>query len=258
MADNSDARARQAAARAAQQLGHRLLKIRREAAQQRSTGFTVPELTADPPASSDTNLWLLTDGRLRARNFNGTIREYTLTGTPGGPTSSVALPADPVPTRHRTEYPAAWAATYCPVHGVETGRLLPYGRESDVHGNRRILVGFDTVQIRADLAGAVVRRVELTAVNGSSRQRVGVTLHWGAHNAAVQPLDWTAVRRSAYVADWPQTGTGEPWRNVPVWYGVEMQAGRVAGLTVHQPNGSDNYAGTLDWATVRLAVDYTR
>ena len=42
-------------------------------------GMRIPILDADPDAGDYTNIWMLNDGRLRARNADGTVFEYVPT-----------------------------------------------------------------------------------------------------------------------------------------------------------------------------------
>jgi hypothetical protein len=73
---NAEDAAHIAAQRAARDLAGKIKKIDRQAKSTRSTGFHVPTLNADPAADDPTNLWLLEDGRLRARTVDGTVHEY--------------------------------------------------------------------------------------------------------------------------------------------------------------------------------------
>lgn len=56
-----------------------LVALIREVNAFRQRPFTVPVLDADPLAGDPTNLWLLNDGRLRARDAEGRIREWVCT-----------------------------------------------------------------------------------------------------------------------------------------------------------------------------------
>jgi len=258
MADDADEQARQAQMRAGRMLGQRLAKIGRKAALQRSTGFRIPELDADPPADGPTSLWLLSDGRLRARTSDGVVRQYLTETAASSPVSAVTRPVQSSPRRYRGVYLADWGVNFCQVHGRENGRDLFYGRQSDAHGTRRIMLGFNDQAMRADLAGATIRQVQLHAVNVSARWDRGVEVYYGAHGQDAPPAQWSSVRRFAYHGLWPVIGSGEEWRTIPQWFGTQFQAGTIKGITVEQPNGAESYYGQMAWASFAIAIDYTK
>jgi hypothetical protein len=54
-------------------LAHILVRL---ASQRRTVGFRIPELDADPDVDDPTNMWMLSDGRIRTRTSDGLIHEY--------------------------------------------------------------------------------------------------------------------------------------------------------------------------------------
>lgn len=54
-------------------------RLQREVDALRQRPFAIPVLDDDPPAGDPTNLWLLNDGRLRARDAEGRVREWVPT-----------------------------------------------------------------------------------------------------------------------------------------------------------------------------------
>lgn len=264
MARDADRQARLAQQRASAQLAEKLAGIATAAKANRSTGFRIPELDADPAADDPTNVWVLADGRFRIRTLDGIVHEFkdvaSTGGTTGGTTSTKPKPADPVPKKYRKSYAATWGRAFCPQHGAESGGSLNYGNYSgsSAHGFRRIMLGFDDAAIRADLAGATIRSVELSVRNDHAFLNSGVDIVWGAHNRATVPGSYSAVRRGVYRGHWPKVGYGPTWRTVPDWYGAALRDNAIKGLTVDQPSSSDAYYGALDWSSARLRVTYTK
>jgi hypothetical protein len=221
-------------------------------------GATVPEMAADPSPDSAVNLWLLADGRLRSRTADGTIYQYS-TMTPGSSTSGVALPADPELSRFRTVYQAQWCVTFCDLHGAE-GTDGHYGPDpTGVHGDRHVMLGFDTAALTSDLAGSVIRLVQIRVANVSA-QAPTVTLWCGTHTQVGIPTDFTETRINVWSDDWPLAGMGgdaDGWHIADPYFGRAFRDGAATGLTIDQPNVL-TAAGQIDWTTAQLAIEYTR
>lgn len=232
---------------------------------------SVPTFAGDPAASTGYRLWFSgATGRLRGRLANGAVSDVgpttTTTSPPGGaatpgPAASAVLkPTDPDLKSHRQVYRADWARTYCARHGLETADHLHYGRRDDTHGQRRIMLGFNDEAIRADLAGANVKKVELRALNTDAWAPTGLTVHWGAHDQDRPPTSYSAIRANAYEGQWPATGWGgnrERWRTISTWFGRAFRDNQIKGLTIDQPGGVLS-SGEIDWSTVELAIQYIK
>lgn len=304
------------APRSPDRLGELLARVAKQAAQ--TYRLRVPELDVDPDDDDPVNLWLLADGRLRARTSAGTVHEYvpiadqrpglptfssdpaassgwrlwldgatgrlkarlqsgtvqqfapvtTATSTAGGTpvagpvVSTVTKPPDPVPKSYRKIYVPTWARAFCSSHGVETGSTLYYGNlGSGAHGERRIMIGLDDAQIRADLGGSTIRAVELKVQNEHAWSYDGTTISWGGHNRHDAPDTFSAVQRDAWSSRWPRVGYGggdDQYHEMSHgWFGRALRDNQIKGLTVDQPTGKTSY-GALDWATLRLAIDYSK
>jgi hypothetical protein len=230
----------------------------------------IPTFATDPAASTGWRLWFNGGtGELRGRLANGSVVTYVPvtagssgdggTGTNGGSTSTKTKSADPTPKKYRKPYPATWGRTFCATHGVETGARLRYGTFSgSYHGMRKIMLGFDDAAIRADLAGATIRDVELTMLNTDSWSHGGIDVHFGAHNKSGPQGSFSAVRRNVWDGHWPETGTGPTWRDVPDWIGKALRDNTIKGLTIDQPSSSAAYYGEISWASVELRITYTK
>ena len=111
----------------------------------------------------------------------------------------------------------------------------------------------------ADLAGSVIRSVELSMLNLDAGVDV-VTVTFGVHASATAPAGYLATRRNVWADDWPRVGSGEGWRlpsgaqliRVAEW----IRDGVVRGLTVEQPASVGS--GVLDWTSIRLRINYTK
>ncbi len=258
MTDDDSAAARavkHAQDHAAKRFANKLRTIDGRARQYRSPGLMLPILAADPDPDEATNMWMLADGRLRVRMPDGTVMQASLTVT-GSPTSTVALPADPSPERYEKIYTATWARTFCTLHGVETGPSLGYGKDAQ-HGNRQAMIGFSTATIAADLAGAVIRSVELSMLNTAAWDPTGVDVSFGAHNQTTSPASFLATRRNVFTDHWPTVGAGDEWRRAPDWYGRALRDGLAAGITIDQPPGLP-FTGEFAPASIQLRISFTK
>jgi len=219
---------------------------------------SIPVLAVDPPFESGITLWLDYAGNLRSWTMQAgvpTKSQYTKTTVTA---NTAAPPADPQPATLTKTYAVDWAQSYCDVHGVETGTPgVWYGDSFDgAHLARKIMLGLPDATIRADLAGATIEKVELTASNLDAGQSQ-VYLHWGLHNQDTAPGAYSAMRRDAHLDYWPRAGAGDaPWRRVHTAFGEWLRDNAAKGLTIDQPGGAGN-SGQLDWTSVRLRITYT-
>jgi hypothetical protein len=254
----SDATAARAAQRAADLLADKIASMVDKAMAKRSSGFVIPVLEEDPDPDEPTNIWALMDGRIRYRTPDGTVRELPTT-TPGATTSGTPLPADPGLFTFKKVYPSAWAATYCAVHGVETGGdELDYGYRSAVHGERRLMIGFDDAQIRTDLTGAAIKRVEFKAQNVYSFSPRGVEIIWGGHKSSTAPAAYAATRVDLFRGVWPTSGyAGGSDRkiSIPTGVGNAFRDDVIRGLTVDQPAAVTS-AGRLRWDSIEMTIHF--
>lgn len=241
--------------RGARALTRRLRAIDQRARQYRSPGFQIPVLDEDPPDTSTTNLWQLRDGRVRTRLDDGTVRQLSGAST-GSTTSAVTAPVESAPERYQADYTPTWARTFCAVHDLEGGQVVGYGTTA-LHGERRLMVGFNQPAIAADLAGSVIRSVWLSVMNVDTETGGSIDIHLGVHNSTSPPDLFAGTRRDVWVGRWPRTGYNADWTPTSEYIGRGLRDGLVRGLTVDQPLG-DPYAGELDWTTVRLRVAYTK
>lgn len=256
---SADERVIQAENRAQDLLASTLTRIMVKAKASRSTGFTIPELDEDPDVTDPTNLWLLADGRLRARTFDGTIREYAQEAVAGSATSAVLLPDDPTPESYRTVYAATWGESYCSVHGLESGSNLEYGTAYGTsHGDYRIMLGLDYATIQSDLVGATITGVEFKLENTDSWATADVEIFMGAHAEATAPAVYTPTRLYAFQGLWPRYGYGSTWRAASTWFGDALRDNDIRGITIEPPTNSNSQHGECRWASFSIAISYSK
>lgn len=226
----------------------------------------IPTMSDAAAVAAGYRLWFNGNGELRGRLADGTVVAYAPIApaassdggdpTAGGSTSTTPKPSDPRPVKFRKTYTANWGRSFCPVHGAETGPDLYYGDStySTHHGLRRVMLGFDDGQIRADLAGSSIVKVEVHALNTHAHYNGGVDIHWGGHNVDNPPGGFSAVRRNVFVNHWPKVGDGAYWRGAPLWFGRALRDNDIKGLTIEQPNGSNAYYGRVSWGSIRIRI----
>jgi hypothetical protein len=238
--------------RASEQIAAHLRRLSRGS--RRAAGFVIGFFDADPDPGDPVNLWGLGQGgdyRLHVRFPDGVVRQIATVASTGA-TATVPLTVAAEPVITETAYPATWATSYCPAHGAETGPVLGYGPDAaGLHGNRRVMVGFDDAQMRTDLAGSVVHQVELLMTNTDAHADI-VTVVFGAHDATAAPASFSAVRADVWTEQWPRVGDGG-WRDLPIAVGEWLRDNVAKGLTIDSPD-SLSYAGQMDWASVRLRI----
>lgn len=230
--------------------------------------FPLLSLSANPSAASGIDIYRhASSDELRVRRADGTWARYAAiapassssSNDPGGSTTKPRQ-ANTSPHTHRQTYAASWGRTMCPVHGAETGGESSYGRWSSTHGRRRVMIGFNDAAIRADLAGADIRKVELSMRNTHAYLNSGITVRWGGHNKSSPPSAYSAVRRNVWSGHWPKNGTGATWRGGKgdiLWFGRALRDNTIKGLVVDQLTDSVTFYGALDWSSVRLRITYS-
>lgn len=200
------------------------------------------------------------NGNLRSWAPDGTKYQYAKTAVTA---ASGTLPVDPQPETLVQTYDAQWAATYCDLHGLETGSPgLWYGDAPDAsHLARKIMIGLPDATIRTDTNGATIEKVELIATNLDAYADL-VALYWGLHNVTGSaPATYSATRTDCYIGQWPRVGSevggSGKYRDVHTGIGTLLRDNAAKGLTIDQPSDVGN-AGQIDWTSVKLRITYTK
>lgn len=218
--------------------------------------FVVPQLSADPPETDPTNLWMRNDGRLRGRykNSGGT---YTYMDYPirNDITSPPALPANPsppapspAPQTYRTVWTGTWSQTYLAGSGAKrtdvTGEtMLVYGKNpDDTLGQQRSFLGFDYANIVSTLASTTIQSVQLTLTNLGSYWPT-VDVFFGLHNFTAEPTQAYGsdiqLRRSADAV----LGIGTSTVDLPLAFAQALRAGTSKGIAIDAPSDERTFYG---------------
>jgi hypothetical protein len=242
-------------------------KVKELVSNQSRPPMVIPVLAADPPTTDPTNLWLLTDGRLRSRYWNGTtyiIREYTPV-TPTGTTPPAYVPQGAAATTQEKLYTATWSQSYVGAGTPRAGdgeTLLYYGNQQDGTGRNKALIGFNAATIAADLAGADIRKVQLVFNNIRSVWGTGAEVHFGIHNSTTEPATWPSIPRSmitAIIFGSSQTATVD----LTTEFGTAIRDGIGKGIAVEAPSDDAGFAGVAagvgsGYTTPQLIVTYVK
>ena len=69
------------------------------------------------------------------------------------------------------------------------------------------------------------------------------------------------MRREIWSDDWPRVGWGDEWREPDgaqlIRFGEWLRDDLARGVTIEQPD-DDAYSGLVDWASVRLRINFTK
>lgn len=218
--------------------------------------FRVPTLQEDPPSGEQTNLWYLSDGRLRGRLKDNTLVEYarsnhahpSVAAVVQGPPASTA-PAPPpqyAPSSVVLDFDSDWSQSY---NQNGTGQRaadgwIYYGRITAVHNVQKSMVHFaGMTSAMAPAAGGPMTRttkVLLTVTNQWANLNTGVELRIGLHNASGIPAVFTQVRWDPFKFHANKTGYGPLTQDyeLPTFVGDLIRDGQVTGITL-DPQSSD-------------------
>lgn len=253
-------RADRAADQMARRFARKLRRIHDEARQIRSQGLVIPTLDADPSPDDPTVMWRFEDGRLRVRRADGGVDEFTpsgYTGPTGSGSTGTPKPVDPTVEERVKTYSASWGRSMCPDHGPESGGSLYYGQyAAQYHGQRRVMIGLPDGTIRADLAGATIRKVEIRFSNTHAYYNGGVEVRLGGHKKDSPPGGYSSVRERVFTGHWPKTG-GDTWKRVPDWFGRALRDDVIRGVTINQGTDAVAFYGAMAWDSFKIRVTYT-
>jgi hypothetical protein len=220
---------------------------------QQSAAFRIPVVAADPDVTDPTNMWLLPDGRLRARFRNTAdtawvVKEWAPVGSPGGTSSGTApAPPAPAPQSYTTTWTAVWSRSYRQSGAARTDdgvTMLYYGYADTFNGRNRSLIGFDHASIASALAGSTVTGVSLRLVNIHSWYNAGSTINFSIHNTSggVAPGTWPGVVRSMIVSHKFTRGQ-ERTVPMPVEFATSIRDGSGKGVALESPSDSADFYG---------------
>lgn len=203
--------------------------------------FHVPELDDDPDPDGQTNLWMLSDGRLRWRDHQGDVWQATGAVT-GATTSSDPLPVDPDPNQFVNEYEASWTASYLSTGVQVTTDELRHGSLSG-SGAEHSMFGLDYVGIAGDLLGAEVVRTELF-LNVLVANSPTVAISIGTHDNTGAPVTWdNVVAYKISSKTWPRGGFG--WNVISNSIAEAIRDGTATGIILDPRSDNTGYYASV-------------
>lgn len=138
----------------------------------------------------------------------------------------------PVQTYTKT-YTSTWTRSYQGDGDLRISNGDIYqGQYSSTNGNQRSLIGFDDDQIRADLSGATVTKVEIRLDNTHFYNNSGGTAVLGLHDYGSAPGSWSDSRVVQSIENETWAKGALKWVTVSNFFGTELQNGDATGLAL--------------------------
>lgn len=215
--------------------------------------FRLPILAADPPVTDPINIWLLPDGRLRARHRNTAdtawvIREWVATAAGSTSSGTAPAPPPPAPVTRQDSWTAQWSQSYRQSGAARTDlgvTHLYYGSSGDgFNGRNRSLIGFDYAAIASALSGSTVLSVSLRLINIHSWYNNGSDIHMGVHNFTSEPATWAGggIPRSM-VAKYHYGKPEDKTVSLPLYFATDIRDGVGKGIAFESPSDSRTFYG---------------
>jgi hypothetical protein len=144
----------------------------------------------------------------------------------------------PVQTYTKT-YTSTWTRSYQGDGDLRISNGDMYqGRYSSTHGNQRSLIGFNDDQIRADLSGATIKKVEVRLDNTHFYNNSGGTAVLGTHNYGSAPGSWGDSRVDQGRQDFSWAKGSLKWVTVSNAFGNDFKSGAATGLALGPGNST--------------------
>lgn len=250
--------------------------LQREVQELRNKPFRVPTLQADPDIKDPTNLWYLSDGRLRGRLVDGTVVEYSrsnhshpnATANSQGGSSSTAPPPpqDYQPASYQYKQIADWVASY--EDGGASQRstsYLYYGYYSGAasRGVQMSMLHFPNLsQLDPGPVGTRIARVQLRLINRHTNLNSGAELRIGLHNSATKPTSfqevyWLPYKVHVGKAGYPASGSTDITFDIPLLAGEKFRDDTACGITFSQHTSDQSFYGYAE-SYAELIIDYVK
>jgi hypothetical protein len=226
--------------------------LRRAVIDLQNRPFRIPVLDADPSTDDPVNIWMFSDGRIRARyrntaNTAWVIREWVSTA-PGSSTSATAKPAlAAAPQTQQKRYAATWSMPYVGAGSQRTDSVtsLFYGNASDGYGRQRSLVGFDYTTAGTDLASSTIKAVwlELQTLGAGDSAR-GSDVYLGIHNFTAVQATWAGGGIPRSMIYRVHLGAAEKVLvQLPLEFATALRDGWGKGIALEVPSDSLEFYG---------------
>lgn len=218
--------------------------------------FVVPIMTADPPETDPTNLWLRYDGRLRGRVPNGsgyTYYDYPMRTDITAPPAVPAYPASPAtPTPPQTQsrtWVAGWSQTYKgdgTYRDDHDGDVYAIFGNDPAWGNQHSLIGFDYTDIVTQLTGSTVQSITVTMTTLMTYYPSGTTVSFGMHNETGFVASHNAAATLLRYADQASLTPGDTVSHaLPLAFAQQLRAGTAKGIVLEAPNADKGLLGAV-------------
>jgi hypothetical protein len=205
----------------------------------------------------------------KRKTADGWVNILSESGGSGGGGGGGGTPSAPVTTTYTKTYALTSAQTYWNSGGKDTqypSELIQgsYGNSSATA--RRSLLFFGLSQIRADLAGGVIKKVEIyldryNSAHGSETAYLAIR----QHNYSSAPTRWdsgsdydTALSGSAKLMRSGTSGEAK-WITLKNAVGENLRDGRICGISLNaQSNYSLSYYCRLVKSGTKLRITYSK
>lgn len=138
----------------------------------------------------------------------------------------------PVQTYTKT-YTSTWTRSY---QGDGSLRIsngdIYQGYYSSTNGNQRSLIGFDDDQIRSDLSGATITKVEVRLDNTHFYNNSGGTAVLGTHDYGSAPSSWSGSRVNESRQNFSWAKGALKWVTVSNSFGTDLKSGAATGIAL--------------------------
>lgn len=250
--------------------------LQREVQELRNKPFRVPTLQADPDVNDPTNLWYLSDGRLRGRLVDGTLVEYARSNHShpdaiansqgGGSSTAPPPPQDYQPASYQYKQGADWFASYDQNGSAERATSYLYYGYYSAAASRQTqmsMMHFPSLnQLDPGPVGTRIGRVQLHIVNRHTNLNSGAELRIGLHNSATKPATfqetlWVPYKIHVGKAGYPSSGSTDITFDLPLLVGEMYRDDTACGITFSQHTTDQSFYGYAD-RFAELIIDYVK
>lgn len=155
--------------------------------------------------------------------------------TEGGGSDGGSTPVQ----QYTKTYTSQWTRSYQGDGSLRISNGDMYqGQYSGTNGNQRSLIGFDDSQIRSDLSGATITKVELRLDNTHFYNNSGGTAVIGTHDYGSAPASWSGSRvdENRETESWAKGAL--KWVTLANSFGNDLKSGAATGIALGPGNST--------------------
>jgi hypothetical protein len=231
----------------------------------------IPTLSSDPAASTGIDIYIHGgSGELRSRAANGTWLRYApitaTTSSDSAPkaststsTSKTTKAADTSLETYTLPFDLTWGASWCDSHNAwEADGEAYYGNYPySVHGQRRVMLGFNDTAIRNFIGSGQATQVELYLANVHTNPDQGTQLRIGGHSNSARPSGYSGIVARNVVSR--HYGKREAkWVTISTvkspWFAKRLKSGEVRGILIDQNSLSSALYGAINPGPTKLRL----